>query len=92
MAIKVVRWMCSDGSLFVRKKDAEAHDADIAQRKKGSFHPLSEQRELCKECYNWLTQEDVGEFDFPHCSCSDDYDCNRYMYGLCDECPKRLIQ
>ena len=37
MAIKVVRWMCSDGSLFVRKKDAEAHDADIAQRKKDLF-------------------------------------------------------
>ena len=29
---------------------------------------LSEPRELCKTCYNWLTQKMVGFNDLPQCS------------------------
>lgn len=43
-------------------------------------------REQCKTCYEWLTQEDVGFNDIPHCTRSD-YECKWYLNGSMDECP-----
>lgn len=44
-------------------------------------------RELCKKCYNWYTQEDVGEHDIPHCINSD-YCCSDYLRKYRNDCPK----
>ena len=44
-------------------------------------------RELCKKCYDWCTQEDVGYHDIPHCINSD-YCCHDYLLHLRDDCPK----
>lgn len=51
---------------------------------------LSTPRELCKNCYNWCTQEDVGTNDFPHCI-ENAYDCRAYLLGTHDNCPKLLV-
>ena len=51
---------------------------------------LSTPRELCKECYNWLTQEDVGFYDIPHCS-EDDLECRWYLCGDREDCPNFSI-
>lgn len=48
-------------------------------------------RELCLTCYNWCTQEDVGEYDWPQCENSADYDCYRYLTHQRENCPKHLI-
>lgn len=48
---------------------------------------LSTPREQCKMCQEWLTQEDVGDNDFPHCSMYGDYECRWYLDGSIDECP-----
>ena len=53
---------------------------------------LSTPREMCKECYEWLTQEDVGEHDTPHCTRSGDYECGDYLTYFRDDCPYQLIQ
>lgn len=47
-------------------------------------------RELCKTCYNWCSQEDVGEYDWPQCSESDDFDCHDYLIHNRNNCPKHL--
>lgn len=52
---------------------------------------LSTPRELCKTCYNWCTQEDVGEHDWPQCSEAFDWDCYWYLTRKNDTCPKHLI-
>ena len=52
---------------------------------------LSTPREMCKECYNWLTQEDVSENDLPHCECGE-YESHNYLIYLRDDCPHQLIQ
>lgn len=52
---------------------------------------LSTPRKLCKTCYEWLTQEDVGDNDFPHCG-RDNYECRNYLYGSEDKCPYYLNQ
>lgn len=44
--------------------------------------------DLCWHCINWLTQDDVGPHDFPHCSESHDYDAERYADKMSDNCPK----
>lgn len=48
---------------------------------------LSEPRELCKTCYNWLTQEDVGFNDLPQCSDSDS-STKAYLFGCSDTCKR----
>lgn len=53
---------------------------------------LSTPRDLCKTCYNWCTQEDVGEYDFPHCCEGSCYETHNYLIGLSDTCPKHLEQ
>ena len=54
--------------------------------KKDIVRCLSEPRELCKTCYNWLTQEDVGPNDFPQCSESGRESCSGYILGRLDNC------
>ena len=49
---------------------------------------LYEQRELCKHCIEWVTQEDVGFDDFPHCVMSHDFDVDCYLHHQKDTCPK----
>ena len=51
---------------------------------------LQTPRELCLTCYNWCTQEDVGEYDLPHCSEGIHYEAHNYIIGLSDSCPKHL--
>lgn len=46
---------------------------------------LSEPRDLCKTCYNWLTQEDVGFNDLPQCG-ENDSSCRAYLLGYIDKC------
>lgn len=59
---------------------------------KATVRCLSEPRELCKTCYNWLTQEDVGSRDLPQCS-EDHYSSVRsYLFGHSDVCIKYLQQ
>lgn len=52
--------------------------------KKDIVRCLSEPRELCKTCYNWLTQEDVGPNDFHQCSESGRESCRGYLLGRLD--------
>lgn len=47
---------------------------------------LSTPRELCMNCYNWLTPED----DLPHCL-ENAYDCRAYLLGTHDNCPKHIV-
>jgi RNase P subunit RPR2 len=54
--------------------------------------PNSTQRELCKNCYNWLTQEDVGPHDFPHCQETNRYACLDYLYHRRNDCPEHIVQ
>lgn len=44
-------------------------------------------RKLCETCYNWCSQEDVGEYDIPHCV-EADYACRDYLTHYKDECQK----
>lgn len=44
-------------------------------------------RELCKKCYDWCSQEDVGEHDIPHCI-NVDYYCRDYLQNFRNDCPK----
>jgi hypothetical protein len=60
--------------------------------KKDIVRCLSEPRELCKTCYNWLTQEDVGPNDFPHCGESVCESCRGYLLGRFDNCRRYLNQ
>lgn len=53
---------------------------------------LSTPRELCKNCYNWCTQEDVGPYDFPQCGESCRPETHNYLMGLSETCPKHLVQ
>ena len=48
---------------------------------------LSTPKKLCKRCYNWLTKEDVGEHDIPHCL-EDHYETYKYLSGDSDNCEK----
>lgn len=50
---------------------------------------LSTPRELCKDCYNWCTQEDVGPNDFPQCG-EGCHQTHNYLIGLSNTCPKHL--
>lgn len=50
---------------------------------------LSEPRELCKHCYNWLTQEDVGTNDLPQCGDSTS-ETRSYLFGRKDTCNRFL--
>ena len=54
--------------------------------KKDIVRCLYEPRELCKTCYNWLTQEDVWPNDFPQCSESGRESCSGYLLGRLDNC------
>lgn len=49
-------------------------------------------RELCARCREWVSIEDIEEReddnDYPHCVSSSDYECERYMMGMCDNCPR----
>lgn len=54
--------------------------------------PIFTPRELCKDCYNWYTQEDVGPHDFPKCGESDRDCCLDYLNHRSDFCPKHLVQ
>lgn len=47
-------------------------------------------RELCFTCYNWCTQEDVGEYDFPQCSEGSSSEAHNYLIGLSDTCSRHL--
>ena len=49
------------------------------------------QRELCKTCYNWLSQEDVGFNDLPHCSENRANEAD-YLNGYCENCDSYLNQ
>lgn len=49
---------------------------------------LSEPKELCKTCYNWLTQEDVGFNDLPQCSEDHCSDARKYLFGRSDTCKR----
>lgn len=59
-------------------------------RPSNCYDALSTPRELCKDCYNWLTQEDVGFNDLPHCI-ENTFDCHAYLLGTCDNYPKHLV-
>lgn len=48
-------------------------------------------RELCKDCYNWNTQEDVGFNDFPNCSEGYRTATRNYLNGLSDICPQHIV-
>jgi hypothetical protein len=48
---------------------------------------LSTPRELCMNCYNWVTPEFN---DIPHCI-ENAYDCRAYLLGRHDNCPKHLV-
>lgn len=50
---------------------------------------LTTPNKLCKKCYNWLTQEDVGKYDIPHCV-EDHYITYKYLCGDSDNCEKFL--
>ncbi len=52
---------------------------------------LSTPRELCKDCYNWCTQEDMGENDFPQCG-EFHPEAHNYLIGSSNTCPKHLVQ
>lgn len=45
-------------------------------------------RELCKHCIEWVTQEETGFNDFPHCVMGHDYDVDRYLHHQQDTCPR----
>jgi len=60
-------------------------ETDIAKQ-------LSTPRELCMDCYNWCTQEDVGENDFPQCGEGCHPETHNYLIGLSNTCPKHLVQ
>ena len=47
---------------------------------------LSEPKELCKTCYNWLTQEMVGLNDLPQCSEGHRPNARKYLLGSCATC------
>ena len=47
---------------------------------------FSTPRELCMNCYYWLTPED----DLQHCI-ENSYDCRAYLLGTHDNCPKHLV-
>lgn len=47
---------------------------------------LSEPRELCKTCYNWLTQEMVGFNDLPQCSEGGHPSTRDYLLKQSDTC------
>lgn len=49
---------------------------------------LSTPRELCINCYNWLTPE--NNYDLPHCL-ENAYDCRAYLLGTHDYCPKNIV-
>ncbi len=51
---------------------------------------LSTPRELCKDCYNWLTQYDVGEYDLPHCA-ENAFDAHAYLIGTSNTCSKHIV-
>ena len=51
---------------------------------------LSTPRELCKTCYNWCSQEDVGPNDWPQCENSSDFYCYSYLMHYTNDCPKHL--
>ena len=53
---------------------------------------LNTPREECKVCYNWNTQEDVGERNFPCCQDSNKPECYNYLMGKINHCPNQLIQ
>ena len=58
-------------------------------QKKDITFCLSQPRDLCKKCYNWLSQEDVGFNDLP--GCSDSRPSSReYLLGYSDNCSKFL--
>lgn len=48
-------------------------------------------RELCKECYDWCSQEEVGFNDIPHCLNADSC-CRDYLNHLREDCPKYIKQ
>ena len=50
---------------------------------------LSNPREMCETCYNWLTQEDVGSNDLPQCS-ENKQSCRDYLFGYSDTCPYHI--
>lgn len=62
----------------------------IDEREKNDQKQLWKQREMCKTCYNWMSQEDVGFDDLPQCS-EPDSACRDYLNGILKKCPKRLI-
>ncbi len=43
--------------------------------------------ELCGHCMEWLSQDDVGFNDFPHCAIGDKYEAHQYVSGYTNECP-----
>lgn len=51
---------------------------------------LNNPRELCETCYNWLTQDDVGFNDLPHCVIADCEECRNYLLGHTKKCSKYL--
>lgn len=62
----------------------------IDERCEDDRKQLWKQRKMCKTCYNWMSQEDVGFDYYPHCSEADS-DCIEYLTGRIKKCPKRLI-
>lgn len=75
--IEVKRW---DGKFYFEKIKEEENLPKICKP-----------RELCKTCYNWLSQEDVGENDIPHCT-DDKSNERHYLNGDCDTCESYLNQ
>lgn len=61
------------------------YENDIAKQ-------LSTPRELCKDCYNWCTQEDVGPYDLPQCGEGCHPETRKYLIGLANTCPRHLVQ
>jgi hypothetical protein len=56
---------------------------------KDNIYCLSHPRDLCKKCYNWLSQEDVGFNDLPGCSESRS-GCRDYLLGYKNYCLRFL--
>ena len=54
--------------------------------KKRNISKIEPPRELCKRCREWLTQEDVGFNDIPHCCCEAKFEAHQYMIGMENEC------
>lgn len=48
-------------------------------------------RELCQDCYNWNSQEDVGFNDFPQCGEGYRPEAHNYLIGLSNVCPLHMI-